>query len=69
MPVPETRQTEDGLDDRQTEDGLDLRVTEALHGIGTVSIIIKYEMVGASNVRERAAFKFEFPQKLFVVLE
>jgi len=28
-----------------------------------------YEIEGGADLRERAAFKYEFPQKLFVVLE
>ena len=35
----------------------------------TVTTIIKYEMTGASNVRDRPVFNFDYPQQLYVVLE
>jgi len=66
MALAEDRITEDGLDDRVTEDGLDVRVTE---GFVPETLTLKYEIVGTSDVKERASFKFEFPQKNFVVIE
>jgi len=35
----------------------------------TIVTILKYAMTGASDVRERATFKYEFPQKIYAVVE
>ena len=35
----------------------------------TVTTIIKYALTGASDVRDRPVFNFEYPQQLYVVLE
>jgi len=37
--------------------------------MATTTSTIKYNLAEGSDIHERAAFKFEFPQKLFVVLE
>ncbi len=34
----------------------------------TVSTILKYELTGSGNVRERPTFNYEFPQKIYVIL-
>jgi len=64
-------------EDRVLEDS-ELRVTETgeqrVIEIGvtsrtTVSIILKYNLSGSSDVRERPTFNFDFPQEIYVVLE
>jgi len=37
--------------------------------MATTTSTIKYNLAEGSDVREKAAFNFEFPQKMFVVLE
>jgi len=64
-------------EDRVLEDS-ELRVTESSEqrvielGVTTritVSIIIKYNLSGSSDVREKPTFNFDFPQEIYVVLE
>ena len=35
----------------------------------TVTTILKYELTGASDVRVRPIFNFEFPVKLYAIVE
>jgi len=35
----------------------------------TVTSILKYELTGSSNVRFRPIFNFEFPLKLYAIVE
>lgn len=60
-------------EDRVLEDA-ELRVTESFEqriteGVITISIIIKYELSGQSDVFERPTFNFDFPQEIYVVLK
>jgi hypothetical protein len=67
--VSETRRTDDGLDDRQTEDGLYTRVTEFVP-VTTVTVqsTIKYNQIGASDLRVRPIFNYEFPVQLYMIV-
>ena len=56
----ELRVTESG-EQRVTESEVDNRVT--------ISSILKYEIIGTSDIREVPTFKFDFPQEIYVVLE
>lgn len=47
----------------------DMPIVSAVSPFTTVTTIIKYEITGSSNVRTRPIFNFEFPQRLYVVLE
>ncbi len=35
----------------------------------TLSTIIKYEQTSAGDIKTRAIFNYEFPQKIYAVLE
>lgn len=37
--------------------------------MATVNLDIEYAMTGASDVRDRPTFEYDYPQQLYVVLE
>jgi len=61
-------QLEDGSGNYLLEDGSGAYLLEESSTVITVTTILKYELTGSGNVRERPVFNYEFPQKIYVIL-